>query len=284
MNKQIVGFSGRTVALSADTDWLAEQLRDLFRHLMEAGSAEQSSLLSLHLYQLGDDYFELEDSAGRRERGSLEYLLHYAREWSTRAFIAASRNLLWLHAGGAVSNGLAVLLPGPAGSGKSTLTAQLVAQGWSYLADDIVPVDCDRNRALPFPFTPAVRTVPHHEDGDWHTFLEQEKVRVDIQSERVCNEPTPVGGIVFPEYLADAPGEGTIEPMTSVAATHELVSQCVRYDARKEQTIAKLFGLVCSVPSFRLTYSDPVRAVGRIAQRLPSASHNRPDEPAIGMR
>lgn len=259
-------FNGREVSISAQTDRLMEQLRGLFRHLLGRGVGGEAPLLHLHLRKIEDDFFEMEGYAQRREQGSIAYLLYHARKWVTNAFIAASPDLLWLHASGAVCDGRAVLFPGPAGTGKSTLAARLVARGWRYLADDVVPVDPQRHRMLPFPLTPAVRAVPHHENGDWRTFLEQEKTYIDIPSEQICAAPAAVRCIIFPEYSADMSGGAAIEPITAVAATHALITQCAHYETRKERTIARLFELACSVRSFRLTYNDPERAVSRIAR------------------
>ena len=52
--------------------------------------------------------------------------------------------------------------------------------------------------------------------------------------------------------------------MTVVAATHMLITQCVQYDNQRECTIDKLFQLARKVPSFRITYNDPERAVSQI--------------------
>lgn len=43
-----------------------------------------------------------------------------------------------LHAGGVCRNGACILLPGTSGSGKSSLTAWLVAHGYRYLSDELV--------------------------------------------------------------------------------------------------------------------------------------------------
>lgn len=261
-----MAFNGRQVVICAETAPLAEQLQELFRHLPGSGFDGEEPLLRLHLRALGDNFFELEEYEQRREQGSLAYILHCAREWITSAFITSCPDLLWLHAGAAMGDGRAVLLPGAAGAGKSTLTAGLVARGWSYLADDIVPVDPLRHCMLSFPFTPAVRAVPYHEGGNWREFLRQEKAHLDIHSEQISTVPVPVGSIIFPEYSADVPGEVILEPISTMAATQALMTQCIRYETRKEQTIGKLFALARSAPSFRLAYSNPGRAVNNLAQ------------------
>lgn len=275
LNSLSVVFNGLEVAICAQTDWLAEQVRGLFRYLLGRGVDGDDYLLCLRLRKIKDDFFEVEEHAQRREQGSLEYILYHTREWVTSAFIAASPDLLWLHASGTVYDGQALLLPGPAGSGKSTLAARLVERGWFYLADDIVPVAYRSHFILPFPFPPAIRYAPYHEDDDWCTFLEQEKTHIDIPIEQICAEPVSIRCIIFPEYSVDVLGHAAFEPMTAVAATHMLMTQCTHYETRKEETIARLFELARSVPSFRLTYSDPDRAVSHITDELPASESRR---------
>jgi hypothetical protein len=45
----------------------------------------------------------------------------------------------------------ALVLPGPNGTGKSTLTAALLARGYGYFSDDCVPID-GRGLVMPMPF------------------------------------------------------------------------------------------------------------------------------------
>jgi hypothetical protein len=70
------------------------------------------------------------------------------------AFSTALRRsgLYELHSGAVVEPGTqrGVLFPGVSGSGKSTITLQLVANGWQYLTDDILYLnDADKVRAYP---------------------------------------------------------------------------------------------------------------------------------------
>lgn len=56
-----------------------------------------------------------------------------------------------LHAGAVTRGGVTLLLPGPAGAGKTTLTTLMIMRGWSYMSDDLVPIDERSLRAHPFP-------------------------------------------------------------------------------------------------------------------------------------
>lgn len=59
-------------------------------------------------------------------------------EWGLNWSVAShANNYLVIHAAAIERNGLAAILPGPPGSGKSTLTAFLVHRGWRLLSDEL---------------------------------------------------------------------------------------------------------------------------------------------------
>jgi hypothetical protein len=65
-----------------------------------------------------------------------------------------------LHAGGVCRNGACILLPGTSGSGKSSLTAWLVAHGYQYLSDELVFLSDDATVApLTRPISLKVETT-----------------------------------------------------------------------------------------------------------------------------
>lgn len=63
-------------------------------------------------------------------------------EWGLNWSIAAScHQWLTIHAASLERNGLAVILPAPPGSGKSTLCAALALRGWRLLSDELTLID-----------------------------------------------------------------------------------------------------------------------------------------------
>lgn len=107
------------------------------------------------------------------------------------------RGLLVLHGGAVAWPGGAVLLLGPGGSGKSTLTAELCRQGGGLLTDDVVAIDMDGPVPLVVPGVPILKLWPDAVDrapeGAWTRVLhpDYEKVgrRVD---DSVLAGATPV--------------------------------------------------------------------------------------------
>lgn len=58
-----------------------------------------------------------------------------------REVVARSGHLVLLHAAGATSDGMGIVMPSPMESGKTTLVAGLVRAGFGYLSDEVVAVD-----------------------------------------------------------------------------------------------------------------------------------------------
>ena len=69
-------------------------------------------------------------------------LLHEALERASR--------VVALHAAAVSKNDFAVAMPARWGSGKTTLALELVSRGWSYLSDDLVPLDLESGRVQTF--------------------------------------------------------------------------------------------------------------------------------------
>ena len=58
---------------------------------------------------------------------------------------------LIVHAASVERSGLALILPGPPGSGKSTLCAGLVSRGWRLLSDELTLLDLATGHVIPLP-------------------------------------------------------------------------------------------------------------------------------------
>jgi HprK-related kinase A len=73
-------------------------------------------------------------------------------EWALNWSIASSANYyLVLHAAVLERAGRALIMPGPPGSGKSTLCAALTARGWRLFSDELTLLDMDTGEAVPIP-------------------------------------------------------------------------------------------------------------------------------------
>jgi len=73
-------------------------------------------------------------------------------EWGLNWCISGySHQYLIIHAAVIERNGKALILPGEPGSGKSTLCASLIHEGWRLLSDELTLIDCNSGAVVPVP-------------------------------------------------------------------------------------------------------------------------------------
>lgn len=134
----------------------------------------------------------------------------------------------FIHAGVAVSQGRAILLPGRTHTGKSTLTQALVARGATFYSDDLAAIDQD-GRVFPYPKPLCIRRPGGVEETaapGWHPAL----------------PAVPVALIAGLQFLPETP-ELSWERLSPGQAVFMLLEHCLgcrREPARDLATIKKL--------------------------------------------
>jgi hypothetical protein len=194
-------------------------------------------------------------------------------EWRLFAASAAeSPAPLMIHAGAVARNGVALLLPGVSGAGKTTLTYALAARGWRTLTDDLL----------------ATSGAPGSPDGELLALPCERCGHVSPQTQNLLTElgvslEGPVGGLVryfrprmwaeaaparfviAPQYQAGAASAAT--PMTQ-AETAALLMQAsfsqgrVRYHQQWQAAVR----MAAQTRGWRLMYSSLNDAFDMIEQ------------------
>lgn len=110
-----------------------------------------------------------------------------------------------VHAGAVCRDGMAVLLPGPSGAGKTTLTAGLLRAGFSFLSDEFAPIEPESLMVLPFPralcFKPGSAGLTLV--GSLQPPADREHivpVRPELLGAGTFAKPAPVRVVVAPRY------------------------------------------------------------------------------------
>ena len=259
-----VGFGGSKVAVYSNGPEVLAALKDIFREMLESEptrTAERRLEVQrrdgkYNLSGISEACVEYGSRADTVERLRYEVLLRLIEERS---------DLIWLHAGAAAYQGSSVMILGSWGRGKSTLVTSLYANGWTYLSDDVVPLDPNSNRAFPFPLTPMVREDPGQE-LPLERLSELRKTEVLLLPERVCRDPVPISTMVFPVYSRGCHTE--LLPCSPATAALELLQNCLNFPHHREAAVRYVCDLVRKVPAFRLSYSD-----GRLAAELIAQAH-----------
>jgi hypothetical protein len=257
-----LAFEESCVEVVCDEDRLATDLRQRVGLPGTDSVKQRRTILRLACRNLAPGWIELSDSSGRSERGPLDYIAYHVRKWSTDAFMAATVDLVWLHAAAAVRDRAALLITGPAGAGKSSLSVRLLETGWRLLADDATPVNPSDLTALPLAFNPDFRQF-QSSDGSAGEFLHHPKTLVTLQSDQISFEAARVEAIVMPEFGVED-GPVSISRLMAVPAARALLAQCLHFCQDKPCTVSALFHMARSVPAWRVTYHDPASAAAKL--------------------
>lgn len=197
-------------------------------------------------------------------------------EWGLNWCIAShAHSFLVVHAAVVERRGRALILPAPAGSGKSTLCAGLVSRGWRLLSDELCLLDLQtglirpmarplnlKNRSIDVisRFHPgAVITAPVHDTAKGTVAL----VKPPADSVARAGEPVPPAWIVFPKYVAGA--AGMLAPVGKAPTLIRLIEQAFNYDILGARGFEAAANLVDRCACLEFSYGDLGEAVAIFA-------------------
>lgn len=133
-----------------------------------------------------------------------------------------------LHASAVARTGRAVVLAGKSGAGKTTLTAALLAEGLSFVADDIVPIDAGGG-VWPVPLAMGIKAagwpvvealLPHDADITSVTGSETRFVWPAFRQRQPIGRPCEAVAVIVPSYV---PGVSLcVRPLTAEELLLEL--------------------------------------------------------------
>jgi hypothetical protein len=181
-----------------------------------------------------------------------------------KLLMAARPDLLWIHAGAACHDGRALLFSAGSGQGKSTLVAELLARGWTYLSDEIAPVDPMTGRVFPFPVAPH-RRVSHGRDLLPADVQQLSKIRVDVTAEMIASGAVPLEQIYFLCYQPRAAGVELTgcSPGQSVV---DMLRHSLSVSESRDAEIRALCELVKHVSSAHMRYAHAEAAAAYIVR------------------
>ncbi|MBA6412718.1 HprK-related kinase A [Parahaliea sp. F7430] len=138
-------------------------------------------------------------------------------EWGMNWCVSVTlHEYLKLHAAVVAKNGVAVVLPGLPGAGKSTLSAALALRGWRLLSDEHAMLEPGSNKLVPLPrpvslkndsieliqaFEPSAIMGPVSEDTHKGSVAH---LKADLASDSHDLARLPARFLVFPRYQAGA--------------------------------------------------------------------------------
>ncbi len=154
-----------------------------------------------------------------------------ALESEIRLGVAASaRDRIFVHAGVVGWRGAAIVLPGRSRSGKTTLVAELLRAGASYLSDEFAPLD-RRGRVHPFAKPLSIR-------GEGGCDVHLRRLPAGELGSRDGRRPLRVGLVAFAEFRPGA--RWAAAPLSRGQAVVELLAHTVPARLRPEASLEAL--------------------------------------------
>jgi Coenzyme PQQ synthesis protein D (PqqD) len=268
----ICTIRGTPVAFAVETD-LPGSFRLLFAHL-ETPAAVPRARMEIRTGPIGE-WVLVED--GRERVRTVE-----PAEVIGALFIAVLErtrpNLQWfaLIHGSALSfggNGLA--LAGPSGSGKSTLAAGLIAQGYNFLADDLVAVSEPHGTIVPWPLPVSIKqgsfdiVRSHHpqlvEAAPYRTKGIEARMLIPPASAWDA-DPVPLRRLVFPRFAEGA--ESRARRLSSFETIERLLNDRVWLgNPVTEQRMSVFLAWLDRTPAYALSYGsldDGMRLIANV--------------------
>lgn len=209
---------------------------------------------SMSITRLDSSSFEISGTQVLRiEHQSPDMQFQYLKHEILAAFMRARPDLLWIHASAVERNGKAILLAGPSGVGKSTLSLGLCESGWRILSDDVAPISMSEDLVLPF-FQGATRRV------NPGMFVDEKKARVlqrdeiQIPLESVCLDSAEFVAIVLPEF--DSSSGARLAQVEGGSASLELIRNTTNFADHRDEGVRRARDICVTMPVFRLSYGS----------------------------
>ncbi|MGZ4753983.1 MAG: hypothetical protein ACXWA9_03710 [Acidimicrobiia bacterium] len=196
---------------------------------------------------------------------AFQYLLWEAN----RQAIESSTDFVLVHASAAVFDGMAMVLPGPMGAGKSTLAAALVREGLGYLTDEVVALDPATGLIRPYPkylsLGGALADLVPQPPASIRAFLgDQHLVAPEAIRPGSIAAAAPPRLVVAPRY---EPGAGTtLDRLTPAAALSILAQHAFHIERDAQRTLDVLGTVVDHSQCFQLVSGDVAGATATLLE------------------
>jgi hypothetical protein len=269
---RIVDFS---FCLRTPDELAARRVHDAFEHLRVPGGAGSRPTLELffeegrwRLEYNGRPIDQCPDSEG---------LVPMVHGNVMMAACGRSASMVALHAAALGVGGQCVLLAGVPGSGKSTLTAALLARGFGYVADDTVLLTAPPVRVRGVPMRVGLK------EGSWsvldelwpqlselpvHCRADGKRIRYFLPSPPVsaggAGDALPAAALVFPRYRAGA--TTTMKRVRRAQALRKLAEAGYDVGGVLDRNVVRaLVEWISGLDCYELVHGDLDEAVAQLA-------------------
>lgn len=198
-------------------------------------------------------------------------------EWGFNWCVASYQHqYLAIHAAVLERNGKALIMPAPPGSGKSTLCAALMLEGWRLLSDEMCLVDLDNGDIVPFVRPISLKNQSLNLIQQWYPSAQVRQITTGTTkgtvgfllptafSWQAYEQVAKPAWVVFPQYNASVV-ELQLSSLSKADAFMHLANNAFNYAVLAEQGFYSLGQLIHNVKAYRLEYSDIDQAISELS-------------------
>jgi hypothetical protein len=263
----------RTVAFETESEKLEVDLRRLLRDFAEP--ADRAPIdLAYTVVESADTYTLVRDGMSRDGIAREEILVAITQELTAQW--ALRNDLAVVHAGAVVRDGRALLIAGPSGRGKTTLTAALVKRGFAYLSDELAALTT-KGAVLRYATPLRVREGALARLGTLAPQLELWPTPASLWGEPLhlaspqpaavgATEVARVGMVVFPTAPNDEV-EPRLVDLPSGTAAFRIMAETLNYAACSRLAFDLALEVASVVSCHELVHGDVWRTVEAIERR-----------------
>lgn len=177
-----------------------------------------------------------------------------------QSLAARAARFTFVHAGVVGWRGRAIVIPGRSRSGKSTLVAELVRSGASYLSDEFAVID-SRGRVHPFAKPLSIR-------GAGGCDLHVQRPRAEDLGGRSAQGPLPIGLVLLASHVPGA--EWRPRTLTPGQAVIEMLAHTVPARLRPEASLQALERAVSRAALLQGERGEAAELAPRLLERVES--------------
>ncbi len=198
-------------------------------------------------------------------------LLEWGMNW---CIYTHAHDFLVIHGAAMERGGSALLLPAPAGAGKSTLCAAMMQRGWRLLSDELILFDAAQGtvHGLGRPVSLKNVSIDIMRDYAPEAFVTEPMhdtakgsvahMRPDRHSVQAVDRPAAPCHVVFPRFRAGA--NTRVETLSRADVFVGLVENEFNYSLLRREGFRAMAALVDAVDGHRLEHGDLDAAIGAL--------------------
>jgi len=273
MSKWLIERSGIKITVNAKTSD-AEDLVLAALHALSLKSVKTAQGIRLSVDQ-ADEQWLLADRASKIDRKIKQTgdLIYHLTDRIVFHLADKVEDAHCLHAAAVAHNDLALVIPASSGSGKSTFTTWLVANGFHYLTDELIIIDKQRHIsgvARPIQIKshgvdavmPLITKSEHLFPGKLANAVTVEALG-GVVSELPCHR---LATMIFPKYSKDA--DYNLTKLSSAQAGMNLMANHVNARNLEGHGFREMMAIIRNTPCYSLKYGGFEKLPSDFASQL----------------